>query len=536
MQNSNYNQPEKNRIRALSLKTAVQKLTKYRSKNCAIPSSYVAQVKEHLQSRSKNDYDKIHSALLDNETVNRWESLQKSNVGSKVASELQIAYLCGPDPTLDFKVLTDLGVHPNNIWAFESDPILYKQAVEAIKKSTFSSVKIHHGSMSDFFEIVPKKFDIIYLDACAPITSIKQKVPELLFSIFQNQRLNSPGILLTNFSHPDESNTQLLKYTDSFTTAYLYPKSFLESHRNQSGITEGPIAHGLLPFHDDMNSEEGESDFYTEVTRDRTTYYGQLVTRMLLDLALTIVPTQRISKSPKIWNRFFNNDIEKISSELDQFRYTSEDDIGPVITDSNLFPLSWTLTQLTSTKVDLNYGNIDSQTTRYSVEILKQFTNQGVHKQILFDYLKTNGGYYTPELLNSFKTFSSIYNYYQFCDVFTESLIFDCLLSQYSYPMIPVTQQIRRWTYKAKETQMYVDLIPFDHARYVFEWLPTMDLLNEALSTKSEELCFRFALDGLARQCRYFNTGFLYGASSIDKFSYPEFSFNTLKKRKTMVK
>ena len=79
------------------------------------------------------------------------------------------------------------------------------------------------------------------------------------------------------------------------------------------------------------------------------------------------------------------------------------------------------------------------------------------------------------------------------------------------------TDKISRLTYVAKETRMYMDLIPFDECRYIYDWLPAIDQMKNAFSNKSWQYVFRFALDGLVKKRINYNNEFFFQGSVITK-------------------
>jgi hypothetical protein len=54
---------------------------------------------------------------------------------------------------------------------------------------------------------------------------------------------------------------------------------------------------------------------------------------------------------------------------------------------------------------------------------------------------------------------------------------------------------------------MFVDVFAFDECRYVYDWLPTLDLVSDV---------FRFALDGLSSQYRWYADDYISGAHCVD--------------------
>lgn len=104
-----------------------------------------------------------------------------------------------------------------------------------------------------------------------------------------------------------------------------------------------------------------------------------------------------------------------------------------------------------------------------------------------------------------------------FCDVPTEELAFYPILAQYMLPPIYNTSLTRRFSYVArgKTTRMFLDIIPFDNCRYIFDWLPTPHLVGGSFAFLSQQLVYRYALDALAKNCMRYNTEYLFGANVV---------------------
>ena len=166
----NYDQPEKKQARWLALCHAVESLTTYRSSSPVITLDHFRRgmnyVCDSLEKTNKAGYtcfpvprEKVR------EKSKAFEELHASRTGKKQANELQVLFLCGPEPTNDLQVMLELGIRPENVWAVESEREIFKQAVESLFASGYG-IKIYRGSLQQFFEIVPQQFDIVYFDAC----------------------------------------------------------------------------------------------------------------------------------------------------------------------------------------------------------------------------------------------------------------------------------------------------------------------------------------------------------------------------------
>jgi hypothetical protein len=99
--------------------------------------------------------------------------------------------------------------------------------------------------------------------------------------------------------------------------------------------------------------------------------------------------------------------------------------------------------------------------------------------------------------------------------------MFDLLINQLVFPMHYVTPAIRRWSYTAKQTTMFLDVMVLDGCRYLYDWMPTLDLADEGLSDIQQQLSYRFALDGLAKNRRWYNTEYFFGAAVIGQDTRP---------------
>ena len=178
-----YNQPQKKRARTAALKHAVEVITANRKKGAIVGEHYADQVKATLQARG--GYDEAASSACNDSTIKEWEGFWRSKVGVKHPSELLVAYLAGPEPMNDFQVLVDLGIHPHNIYAFETDNRIFNEALENAKSSNFPLIKIFKMPMDRYLQSVPLTFDIIYFDACGPLPSTSQRTLRTVANVFR---------------------------------------------------------------------------------------------------------------------------------------------------------------------------------------------------------------------------------------------------------------------------------------------------------------------------------------------------------------
>ena len=267
--------------------------------------------------------------------------------------------------------------------------------------------------------------------------------------------------------------------------------------------------------------------------RNAAGYYSQFLTRLLMDLASVIVPYQTIATSQMI-NNFFNiSNKDKLRKDIQQLYHFGNDyGGGDVIAEPGSYPLLWTFAALDCKRndVDGNYPqlvNTDPDFKAYASNFLRQlsFNMREIEvletvEQMSFLLLgkKDLDSYYTPamKMLSKRKWASEIY---QFCDLVLFHQLKEQLLRQLAVPYHVNVSETRRWTYKAKEHQMFIDLIVLDECRYVYDWMPTLDILESGIDNIERQLIYRFALDSVPEHKRWHNTEVLSGTAVIDQFT-----------------
>lgn len=490
-----YSELEKNKARELALNYAVETLTKNRNSCTISRKGYVNEVKNYIL-KNGSTYDIKLTTKLNEKEVKHWDDFYESIVGHKSASDLRIAYLSGPNPENDVEVLVKSGILPENIWAFESDNKTYSKAVFSALNSKFPYLKIFKGRIENYLAILPFKFDIIYLDFCS--TLLSSKTISVVKEVFNHSKLVSPGILITNFGLPknDEKNEPYRNKIDLFAANYLYPKSFTEKYKNLGGsYIDSPFTCGI-----------DNDEFLKIVKRNSSTFYSQLITRVLYDLPSVIIPYQKLYSDQMIYNSFFKNFNRDVLND----EYNEDLDCNP-----NENSLVWGLSDFwinnNSLKKVLNSfkgqialdGNVSKLMD--SIELAKVFTSEGLGEE-----------YYSDKLYKIRKAWN-MSSAHIFCDVFLFHQFNDLLISQITCPYFYNVEFTKRWTYKAKETEMFLDVITYDQCRYIFDWMPTLDMFEAGVRNIDRQLSLRFAMDGIAKQRRWYNDEFFCGTAIVDQ-------------------
>jgi hypothetical protein len=514
-----YAQPQKRRARTLALSHAIEILTSRREFAAVVAKGYVAKVKQTLQERENRDAyvaGKCDAALIE-----EWENLRESRVGQKAPSDLTVAYLTGPEPLNDFRELVRLGVHPHNIFGFESEKKEFNLALLAAKASEFPLLKIIKMPFDRYLQAVPMTFDVIYFDACGPFPSTDQRTLRTVANIFRYQRLNPLSVLITNFAAPDEVNPPLRRAYADLITGYLYPRGMHESEDKDWNLTDGPIAHGMVP------KDEGEDDsFFDAVLNDLPRYYGNYVTRQLFDLGSFIVPLTRLASggSASLWNVFFTKSAEELG-KLAKLRsnFDAEGGGGNYIIDAELNALGWSFSALLNANEPGDYPAIDPLSTPLIQTWAREIggsPDASARDAVEAYYLLKDSRdktQFQPAMANLITEYAYLKKMHMFCDMPSGELALFPVMAQFSFPYHYNVAETRRYRYRAegKSTDMFLDVIPFDACRYLYDWLPSTELVSESFDFEGHQLVYRFALDALLKHSIRYNKEFVFGGHVV---------------------
>lgn len=493
MHSYTYKQETKQIVRHKIIRTAVDLLTVNRSSACCVRNSYVRDLYDYFIHQDES-HEQAEALKIDIDYIWEWERMHSILTGFKRPGELTVCYLSGPEPENDFNEFVSMGVLPQNIWAFESERSTYLQALKSVDGSSYMQPKIVKTSIERFFENTPKKFDIVYIDACASLIS-DQHALRCVASLFQNQRLNSPGVLITNFAFLDITDANEEKqYIDLISRLKIFRK-----YRNASLVNrDGIISFNIAP--------ENEHDVYLQVRDNLCAEYGELITAMVCNAASITIPTLRFTNStylqalsttkPVIGKKFSFEDINTIKDNT-LYKFLA----------SNSF------LQEHSAK----YAGIN-RITKLSAEL----SGSGPHFDLLSSLqklhsIKTCNDSIPTELQAIVEYFDKNEELYQFLDRPNRVLFFDSVINQLSYPMHYTSDKSTRLSYVAKEKRMFTDLIVFDECRYIYDWLPAIHQIPKSFSNPSWQYTFRFGLDGLIKQRINYNNEFYFQGSVVLK-------------------
>lgn len=489
-----YNQYTKQKVRHKAIFKAIESLTYNREQSCCVERNYVRKIYDYFTPSEDISQNKKEAKKIDISYIKNWEKLHDSYVGVKKPEDLIVCFLCGPEPNNDFRELINLGILPQNIWAFESNNQVYKKAIAAYEQGEYPQPRIIKQNVETFFQQTPKKFDVIYIDACGSIPSTQHAL-RCVSTLFQNHRLNSPGVIITNFAMPNTTKENIVDYYE-VVSQYLffkkYPSAKIEVNKN-----------GII--------NEKYFEFLNDVKNNFELYYGEFISAVLRDIPAVIMPLERIALNPYINQLIDLTEICITDEEL--INMSEENSIAKYFFMINLLLKKELLSE--KSKCFLNeIGNYDALLKGLKIIILLRKGKIQLKKDV-------------QEIKEYFETNKKIY---QFLDKPHSNLFFDIIINQLAYPMHNNVQYSERFRYIAKTNCMYTDVTIYDECRYIYEWLPGLHQIESSFENISWQYVFRFALDGLVKMRQNYNNEFFFQGSIVSN-TVQGFSSKKLKER-----
>lgn len=464
-----YTQYKKNYVRHNAIKHAVSMLTTNRQSATCVERDYVRKVYDYFTQTEDDSRNKVEAAKINYSYILDWEHLHDSFCQPKSPAELTICYLCGPEPNNDFDEFVALGVLPQNIWAFESDKKTYEKALSVYGDENYRQPRIIKQNIETYFQQTPKKFDIIYIDACGSIPS-SQHALRCISTAFQFHRLSSPGIVISNFAEPQNKKDYFPLLGQFFYSKENMPYSFSDDGH--------------------LISKEYIS-LIDMISSDFSLYYGNFISLVLRDIPSIYIPLQRIYRNP------FLDQIVKMSDKP----LTLIHDINDKSDSTTKFFLAYEKQK--NCYSDVKIDTFNSEVGDYAALIAS------------LKLLKCRDIEYCDPLKSIETLFSNKVKVHQFLDRPHSNILFDVLINQLAYPFHSNTKQNLRYRYIAKSTQMFTDISVYDECRYIYDWLPALHQIKEAFSDISYQYVFRFALDGLVKTRQNYNNEFFFQGSVV---------------------
>jgi len=512
---TSYTEPIKQKSREVLWGHAVTQLTKKRSSSRILSKQFIARLWDYSFDEVLVRYGicpKPPRAFFES-----WVDYSDSVYERKSPRNLKVAYLSGPEPENDLKVLLSLGVVPENVWAIESDAKIYQTALLRLHKN-YPTLKLFHGTFSDFIAINPVKFDILYIDSTKPIFSRDGGAVKTINSMLETQALSELSALIVNSALPEATpdNVEFLSY-------YFYPQEWVEGtlygEKNKAGKaitweTEGPISSGYEP----KTLKRVIADHWEAA-------YSAFCTHYPIAYASSCSPITRILSVNTAKRQLFDADksvLDKGISRATEVRWVYEllrnegpselshsaslgvfGPGGDMILSPTDFPFSVFLLGLKESSTPL--------CRHWSGEFSRNQSGVSREDSIRLGYLMRNvqEGYF-PILSENLrmaipKIMAAIPDRQGglFCDIPMIGLWIETAMNQLGFPYHSQIKEHFRISYCAKKTTMMADVFVYDKCRAFYDWLPMFNLYSADLTNPGRQIIARACMHVIEGQVRW---------------------------------
>jgi hypothetical protein len=335
-------------------------------------------------------------------------------------------------------------------------------------------------------------------------------------------------VLITNVSLPtEEQDSKGRDLMSKLVSSYLYPKTFLEDETSPSLLDDGCYAHCIE-----------YKEFINKVRDNIDIEYGNFITRLLIDHISIISPYERLMNSEVLNNIF---DINKYPKDIEN-KYFEE----YVPCEMESFSTHWTFATLSKCINNKNEAfpqdiYLDRDFGNFANLFIQQLSTIGNSQdlsekisKILF--LLSGQPEFEVCLTDRMKNLRKNHRnsrYYQFCDLLLFHQILESVCRQISIPYHVNIEKTKRWQYTAKQTPMYMDMLILDECRYLYDWMPTLSMIESGFINLERQLAYRFSLDGISKHNRWYIPELFFGTAVVDQYTEP-FTAKKLTVRKTI--
>lgn len=495
-----YNQLVKNQAREKLIKHAIHSLTTSRRDSFLVSKNHLTKITDHFNAQFRAVLGVNHFDFINQYNWqffgkrNSWCDFYDTICKTKTAGELKVLYLSGPEPYNDIEVLCNEGIRLENIWAIELDKNVYEKAVKSLVDENIH-IKLHRGSLAEFFESTNHEFDIIYFDACTPVLSPQQSPLEILKQIFLNKRLTGLSALITNFAEPGTNYNW-----GEIMATWFAGKESAEVPPEDDGF-------GMNP-----GEKSAEYDKYSKhINEHLQSYYDAFLTFFIPTLAAEIIPMWQFASLGSVQNNHLLNE-QVLQKELKAIRnfmpdIQSASDFATKVPHYLLaveaYPLlNWARSvrdylpngHILQRFIESNRKKMTIEDAVYICTLLKRFeeADTGFNTfiyNICGDKLRD-----TLTELDFFDRYMGIS-----CDIPMKNLFIELLIGLYGYPYIAHAGKSLALKYKAKDTWMYSNVYVFDQCRYLYDFMPTLDLWENFFKTLPNQTIVRGCIDGIYR-------------------------------------
>lgn len=510
-----YKQPVKEHSRELIWNHAVETLTSRRNDNRILNTNYM----EHLWLYCQQWLEE----KLDTATFVKWKEFADICYGQKRPEELKVAFFCGNEPENDVKHLLNLGIRIENIYAFEYDKRMFKEAVESLH-DTYPLLKIYKGKIEDYADLQNTKFDIVYLDFTGTLIKEYRTVARLL----DMNALTDMSVLIVNTCYPDSSDDNIDYLTNFFYNDTFFEMSVVEGveKEREEGDTwfyrvEGCDAYGM-----------SYNDIRKKVIDNFEFSYSAFQTAFLLDYANRHKPSFEVFKQKMLSDRLVKLDcLSDIASytntyhnvllqecaedgeRLPSCQYQNDgfievNDKGTRLSRLEAIKVAEVFLQTPYSHSYTDYSKIQEWIMNHpdnSDEMPEEEICNVDFKEILTDEVR--------QLIDNLDQW--FYGKYRFCDLPMEHLWLELLLFQYGHPYHTNIGNYKRYSYRAKERRMCLDIMTLDKCRALYDWMPMLEYFIHDMMNHDRQMITRMCMDAIEKQLLHIVDEVYFGAALV---------------------
>lgn len=433
-------------------------------------------------------YDlKKHGILdLENQEKIRQNFLDYRNsiIQPKASQNLQVLLFCGPEPENDIELLLKLGVLEENIWAVELDKTSYISAINILKHA-YPGVKLFKTKIDNLFDVIKTKFDIVYLDFTASFFSKSQKTYKTTIELFKNNIVKDLGILITNYSEINPSDSTFDNDVKTITEYFNY-QSFVHELLEEDGTFIE------LPYMNEKNFDE-------TIRRKHKDAYSSFLTHFHIYLSEIITPAINIFSNKAIKNLLFEEkELKLFLTKMNSFSMTDDEgsfEYEGKFTEPESFWFEYFVENIKTINPSfygyLKTNDIDSYIGLINILKDSHFNNNLFNKETLEYLIQTQKNLIDPKGR-------------LFCDVPMLHLWVHLIINQLGSPYHINLKNHLRFRYTGKEREMFVDVYTLDKCRYFYDWLSSYTTLPENMLNVAKQLIVRINIDIIRKQHQFY--------------------------------
>lgn len=320
------------------------------------------------------------------------------------------------------------------------------------------------------------------------------------------------GVLITNFCEPESD---------------LASGDFLSSYFLNQQYVEGQVIG--IENETDLISQFYEGPSFCEIEREELTQiilsnmnsvYSAFCSHYIISYANIIAPSDRTILNNSVKRQLFreNKDLLREKSETMKSPIFFDDEFnlysGELILNATEYPY-WNFVEAISknnSKLSRHWTNYfnSSQSGSSRLDAIKYrdlVRNYYLGMDFASDKMKDS----LPKIHALVKKIEHV-----FCDYPIPFLWLELAINQLGSPYHSQLNKHMRFSYKAKEKEMFVDSFIFDKCRSLYDWLPMIDLYGDELSKMEKQILVRICLDAIGgKQSGHILPSLYYGSNLI---------------------